>query len=106
MCISDELLSAADAASQGAPLPTSAVLETAHQQWLFTPLAWLTPRAPKNLPQKRGPGVSFMAQQLMNLTRMHVRSLALFSGLRIQRRRELWCSLKTQLRSDAAVAVV
>ena len=41
--------------------------------------------------------------------RLRVGSLASFSGLRIQRCQELWCRLKTQLRSGIAgiaVAVV
>ena len=47
-----------------------------------------------------------MAQWLMNLTRNHdVQSLALLSGLRIQRRRELWCRSQTRLGSHIAVAV-
>ena len=37
--------------------------------------------------------------------RMWVRSLALLSGLRIQRCRELWCSLQMWLRSLVAMAV-
>ena len=37
--------------------------------------------------------------------RMQIRSLALFSGLRIQICCELWCSSQTQLRSCVAVAV-
>ena len=38
--------------------------------------------------------------------RLWVRSLALLSGLRIQRCLELWCRLQMQLRSHIAVAVV
>ena len=38
-------------------------------------------------------------------TRMRVRSLASFSGLRIRCCRELWCKSQTQLRSGVAVAV-
>ena len=53
-------------------------------------------------------GVPVMAQWLMNLKgtmRLRVRSLALLSGLRIQRCRELWCRLQPQLGSCVAVAV-
>ena len=38
--------------------------------------------------------------------RLRVQSLALLSGLRIQRCRELWCRSQMQLRSVVAVAVV
>ena len=38
--------------------------------------------------------------------RTWVRTLALLSGLRIQRYHELWCRLLMQLRSYVAVAVV
>ena len=38
--------------------------------------------------------------------RLQVRSLALLSGLRIQRCPELWCRSQTRLGSDVAVAVV
>ena len=54
-------------------------------------------------------GVPVMTQWLTNLTRNHevaVRSLALLSGLMIQRCRELWCSLQTRLGSCVAVALV
>ena len=48
-----------------------------------------------------------MAQWLMNLrtTRLQIRSLALLSGLRIQRCHELWCRLQMQLGSCIAVAL-
>ena len=48
-----------------------------------------------------------MAQWLTNPTRNHevAGSLALLSGLRIRRCRELWCQLQTQLRSHVAVAL-
>ena len=36
---------------------------------------------------------------------MHVQSLALLSGLRIQRCHELWCRLQTRLGSRVAVAL-
>ena len=36
---------------------------------------------------------------------LRVRSLALFSGLRIWRCRELWCRLQTQLASCIALAL-
>ena len=54
-------------------------------------------------------GVPVVAQWLTNLTRNHevgVRSLALLSGLRIQRCLELWCRSQTWLRFCFAVAVV
>ena len=54
------------------------------------------------------PGVPVMAQWLTNqlgTMRLRVRSLALLSGLRIRRCRELWCSLQTQLGSSVAVAL-
>ena len=44
-------------------------------------------------------GVPVVAQWLTNPTgtmRLQVRSLALFSGLRIQRCRELWCRSQTR----------
>ena len=44
-------------------------------------------------------GVPFVAQWLTNPTS------ALLSGLRIQRCRELWCGLQTQLGSRVAVAL-
>ena len=47
-----------------------------------------------------------MAQWVKNLTRIHedvVGSLALLSGLRIQRRHELWYRSQTWLRSAVAV---
>ena len=50
-----------------------------------------------------------MAQRLMNPTSIHetrVRSLALLSGLRIQRCCELWCRSQMQLGSGVAVAMV
>ena len=50
-----------------------------------------------------------MAQWLMNLTRSHgvvVRSLALLSGLRIQRCSELWCRSQMQLGFCIAMAVL
>ena len=53
-------------------------------------------------------GVPVLAQWLMNLTRNHeiaVPSLALLSGLRIQRCCELWFRLQMQLGSRVAVAV-
>ena len=53
-------------------------------------------------------GVSLVAQWLMNATRNHevrVRFLALLSGLRIQRCRELWCRLQMRLRSHIAVSL-
>ena len=49
-----------------------------------------------------------MAQWLTNPTRNHdvaVPSLALLSGLKIQRCRELWCRLQTQLGSRVAMAL-
>ena len=53
-------------------------------------------------------GVSLVAQWLMNATRTHevrVRFLALLSGLRTQRCRELWCRLQMRLRSHIAVSL-
>ena len=53
-------------------------------------------------------GVPVVAQWLTNLTgtmRLRVRSLALLSGLRIQRCCDLLCRLQTQLRSGVAVAL-
>ena len=47
-----------------------------------------------------------MVQWLMNLTTTHevaVRSLALFSGLRIRRCSELWCGLQMRLGSRVAL---
>ena len=53
------------------------------------------------------PGSSRHGSMVTNLTSVHeVCSLALFSGLRIQRCRELWCRSQMELRSGAAVAVV
>ena len=49
-----------------------------------------------------------MAQQKriqLGTMRLQVRSLALLSGLRIQRCRELWYRLQTQLGSGVAVAL-
>ena len=42
----------------------------------------------------------------LGTVRLQVRFLALITGLRIQRCRELWCRLKMRLRSSVAVAVV
>ena len=42
----------------------------------------------------------------LGTVRLQVRYLALFSGLRIECCRELWCRLQTRLRSFVAVAVV
>ena len=53
--------------------------------------------------------VPIIAQQKwirLGTMRLHVRSLASLSGLRIQRCHELWCRSKTRLGSDIAVAVV
>ena len=54
-------------------------------------------------------GVPIVEQWLMNLTRncmrLQVRSLALLSGLRIQRCRELWCGSQTRLGSRVAEAL-
>ena len=53
-------------------------------------------------------GVPVVAQWSMNPTRnmrLHVRSLALLSGLRIRHCCELWCGLQTRLRSHVAVAL-
>ena len=53
-------------------------------------------------------GVPLLAQWLTNPTRNHevwVRSLALLSGLRIQRCHELWCRSQTWLGSRVAVAL-
>ena len=52
-------------------------------------------------------GVPIVAQQLMNLTSMRtwVQSLALLSGLRIQRFCELWCRSQMQLGSGIVVAL-
>ena len=53
-------------------------------------------------------GVSIVVQRKwiqQGSTRLQVRSLPLFCGLRIQRCHELWCRWQTQLRSDIAVAV-
>ena len=61
----------------------------------------------KNL-SKMNVGVPVVAQQKqiqLGTTRLQVRSLASFSGLRIQCCRELWCRLQTWLRSRIAVAV-
>jgi len=58
--------------------------------------------------RKGGRGVPVVAQWLTNPTRNHearVRSLPLLSGLTIQRCRELWCRLQTQLGSRVAVAL-
>ena len=53
-------------------------------------------------------GVPIVAQQLgtrLLSMRMHIRSLALLSGLRIPHCPELWCRLQTQLGSCIIVAV-
>ena len=53
-------------------------------------------------------GVPIVAQQKriqLVIVRLWVRSLALLSGLRIQRCPELWCRLQTQLGSGIAVAL-
>ena len=42
----------------------------------------------------------------LGTVRMWVQSLALLSGLRIKRCRELWCRSQTQLRCGVAVALV
>ena len=50
-------------------------------------------------------GVPVVVQQKrirLGTTGLQVRSLALLSGLRIQRGRELWCRSQTQLRSRVA----
>ena len=61
-----------------------------------------------SLIKKKKPGLPFVAQWkgiwLVSM-RMWVQSLASISGLRIQRCRELWCQLQTQLRSHIAMAV-
>ena len=54
-------------------------------------------------------GVPIVAQQKrihLGTMRLWVRSLALFSGLRIWCCHELWCRLQMWLRSGVAVAVV
>ena len=54
-------------------------------------------------------GVPIIAQQKqiqLGIMRLPVRSLALLSGLRIQRCHELWCRLQMWLGSHVAVAVV
>ena len=54
-------------------------------------------------------GVPVVAQWLTNPTRtmrLRVRSLVLFSGLRIWRCRDLWCRWQMQLGSQIAVALV
>jgi len=82
------------------------------------PLAWEFPYATgmalskrhvaeKKKKKKKGIGVPVMAQWLTNLRtmRLQVRSLALLSGLRIQRCGELWCRSQTWLGSCIAVAL-
>ena len=64
----------------------------------------------KNLPIKKTPelGVPVMAQQKqiqLGTMKLWVRSLALLSGLRIQRCHELWCRPQTLLGSGIAVAL-
>ena len=59
---------------------------------LIGSLAWEPPHAT---------GVALKKKKM----RMQVQSLASLSGLRIQRCRELWCSLQTQLGSHVAVAL-
>ena len=86
---------------------------------LIQPLTWklvhaasaaLKTNKTKQNPKKRNRhGVPVVAQWLTNLTgttRLWVRSLALLSGWRILRCRELWCRSQTWLRSGVAVAVV
>ena len=54
-------------------------------------------------------GVPVMAQWKrirLGILRLPVQSLALLSGLRLQRCPELWCRLQTWLGSGIAVAVV
>ena len=51
------------------------------------------------------PVVAQWKQIRLGPMRLQVRSLASIRGLRIWRCRELWCRLKTWLRSDMAVAV-
>ena len=53
-------------------------------------------------------GVPVVAQQKrirLGTMMLQVRALALLSGLRIRRCRELWCRLQTWLRSRVAVAL-
>ena len=59
--------------------------------------------------QKGWKGVPVVAQCLTNPTRNHEvagLTLALLSGLRIRRCRELWCRLQRRLGSHVAVALV
>ena len=74
------------------------------------PHALWTPRRPLTHPGRQlnnhnSLGVPVVAQWLMNLTRNHVRSLALLSGLRIRRCHELWCGSQTRLGSRIAEAL-
>ena len=65
-------------------------------------------RREKERMEGRMDGVPIVAQQKriqLVIVRLWVRSLALLSGLRIQRCRGLWCSSQMQLRSRVAVAV-
>ena len=56
---------------------------------------------------RRGvPGVAQWLTIQRGTMSLQVWSLALLSGLRIQRYRELWCRLQTRLGSHVAVAVV
>ena len=57
-----------------------------------------------NLPVTRVPIVVQQKQILLGTVRLRVRSLALFSGLRIWHCHELWCKLKMRLGFDVAVA--
>ena len=50
-------------------------------------------------------GVPFQEKRIPLSMRTQVRSLALLSGLRLQRCRELWCRSHTWLGSHVAVAV-
>ena len=50
--------------------------------------------------------VTSLSTSLKRGMRTRVRSLASLSGLIIRHCRELWCRLKTQLRSGVAVAVL
>ena len=52
------------------------------------------------------PGVVQQKRIRLGTMRLRVRSLASFSGSRIQHCHELWCRLQTRLGSHAAVALV
>ena len=73
------------------------------------PLAWEPPYVTGVALKTKREEVSVVVQWLTNPTRNHEVEgsiLGLLSGLRIQRCRELWCSLQKRLGSRVAVTLV